>query len=52
LVSVLNLVLSYGAPTISTSTNGDAMPRPDLTRCLAEIIYTQAPKITSTFYFE
>ena len=39
LVSVLNLVLSYGAPTISTSTNGDAIPRPDLTRCLAAITY-------------
>jgi len=38
LVSVLNLVLSYGAPTISTSTNGEAIPRPDLFRCLAAII--------------
>ena len=39
LVSVLNLKLSYGAPTISTSTNGDAMPRPDFNRCLAARIY-------------
>lgn len=45
LVSVLNLKLSYGAPTISTSTKGDAIPRPDFTKCLAEIIYKRQIKV-------
>lgn len=45
LVSVLNLKLSYGAPTISTSTKGDAIPRPDFTKCLAEIICKRQFKV-------
>lgn len=45
LVSVLNLKLSYGAPTISTSTKGDAIPRPDFTKCLAEIICKRQIKV-------